>query len=304
MKMPNIINIQKFSIHDGDGIRTTLFFKGCPLSCLWCHNPESQRFDKQLMVYSDRCTGCGACVKGCPNKAIKIDENGKAVTDLSLCTACGICTDYCVNEARFIIGEQKPVKDLVKELEKDYLFYETSGGGVTLSGGEVMCQDMDYVCELLAKLKKKGINTAVDTCGYAPFENYERVLPFTDTFLYDLKAMNPETHKRFIGQDNALILENLKKLAKAGGNINIRVPVIEGVNACDEEQDAMINFVKENVGSVKVNLLPYHNTGKDKYERLSLTYIDDAFSKPTDARMEELKHKWLSAGFTNVKIGG
>ncbi|MEG1621069.1 MAG: glycyl-radical enzyme activating protein [Oscillospiraceae bacterium] len=303
MKMPNIINIQKFSIHDGDGIRTTVFFKGCPLSCAWCHNPESQRFEKQLMFYNDRCTGCGACVKSCPNNAISI-QNGKAVTDYALCKNCGKCVDYCVNDARFLIGDNYTTDKLVKELYKDYLFYETSDGGVTLSGGEVMSQDMEYITELLQKLKKKGVHIAIDTCGYAPFESFEKILPYVDIFLFDLKAMNPETHKKFMGIDNKLILENLKRLAKANAKINIRIPVIDKVNASDDEQDAMIKFVNENVGSVKVNLLPYHNTGRDKYERINLKYDDESFGKPSDERMEELKHKWLSAGFTDVKIGG
>ncbi|MEG0895861.1 MAG: glycyl-radical enzyme activating protein, partial [Oscillospiraceae bacterium] len=299
MKIPNIINIQKFSIHDGDGIRTTLFFKGCPLSCKWCHNPESQSYNKQLMFYQDRCTGCGACIDVCPQKAISF-KDGKSITDFSLCNACGKCIDYCSNEARFIIGDNYSTDELAKALYKDYLFYETSGGGVTLSGGEVMCQDMDYIVDLLKKLNRKGVNIAIDTCGYAPFENFEKVMPYTDTFLYDLKAINPQTHLSFMGKDNALILENLEKLAKAGANINIRIPVIDGVNACDEEQDKMIDFVKQKVGLVKVNLLPYHNTGKDKYERISLTYEDALIGKPSDQRMEELKNKWISAGFNNV----
>lgn len=303
MKIPNIINLQKFSIHDGDGIRTTVFFKGCPLSCKWCHNPESQRYEKQLMFYADRCTGCGNCVKTCPNNAISIVD-GKAFTDLSKCTACGECYNSCTNQARFLIGDNYSVKDLVKLLEKDYMFYETSGGGVTLSGGEVMCQDITYIAELLKKLHNKGINTAVDTCGYAPFENFQKVLPYVDTFLYDLKAINSETHQKFMGKDNSLILDNLKKLSENGANINIRIPVIDGVNACDDEQNAMINFVKENLGTVKVNLLPYHNTGKDKYERINKKYDDLLFSKPSDEKMEDIKNKWLKAGFTNVKIGG
>lgn len=303
MKLPTIINIQKFSIHDGEGIRTTVFFKGCPLSCRWCHNPESQNFSNEIMFYSDRCTGCGSCIAHCPQKAISL-QNGLAYTNPELCNKCGVCTEYCNNEARALIGENKKVDDLVNKLAKDYMFYEESGGGVTLSGGEVMCQNMDYIEEVAKKLCKKGISVDIDTCGYAPFENFERIIPYVDTFLYDMKAMNTETHKKFIGVENALILENLEKLAKKKAKINIRIPVIEGVNACDEEQDAMISFVKEKVGYVKVNLLPYHDTGKDKYERLGREYQDSYIGKPTNERMEELKEKWNNAGFSNVKIGG
>ena len=303
MKFPTIINIQKFSIHDGEGIRTTVFFKGCPLSCLWCHNPESQKFSNEVMFYADRCVGCGVCTTGCPQHAISI-KNGLAVTSSELCVRCGNCIDYCSQNARALIGEQKPVQQLVKELYKDMMFYEESGGGVTLSGGEVMCQNMDYIEDLVKSLHKKGVSVDIDTCGYAPFENYKRIIPYVDTFLYDMKAMNPETHKKFIGVDNQLILDNLKKLAQEKAKINIRVPVIEGVNASDEEQNAMINFVKGNVGTVKVNLLPYHNTGRDKYERLGRVYQDDEFSKPTDDRMKQLVKMWNDAGFSNVKIGG
>ena len=303
MKLPTIINIQKFSIHDGDGIRTTVFFKGCPLSCVWCHNPESQKFSKEIMFYSDRCTGCGICAMHCPQKAITI-KDGLAFTNSELCNKCGLCTEYCNNEARAFIGENKTVDELVKRLTKDYMFYEESGGGITLSGGEVMCQNMDYIEELVKKLNKKGMSVDIDTSGYAPFENFERIIPYVDTFLYDMKAMNPEVHKKFIGVDNSLILENLEKLAQKKAKINIRIPVIEGVNACDEEQDAMIKFAKEKLGYVKVNLLPYHNTGKDKYERLGRKYQDECIGKPSKERMEELKEKWNNAGFSNVKIGG
>ena len=303
MKFPTIINIQKFSIHDGDGIRTTVFFKGCPLSCRWCHNPESQRFSNEVMFYADRCVGCGACLEGCPEHAVSI-KGGLAETSADLCVRCGTCIDYCNQNARAVIGEQKPVAQLAKELSKDMIFYEESGGGVTLSGGEVMCQDMDYIEELVKALDKKGISVDIDTCGYAPFENYKRIIPYVDTFLYDMKAMNPETHKKFIGTDNKLILDNLKKLAEEKAKINIRVPVIEGVNASDDEQNAMIDFVKKNVGAVKVNLLPYHNTGRDKYERLGRLYEDDEFGKPTDERMNELVKMWNEAGFLDVKIGG
>ncbi len=303
MKSPAIINIQKFSIHDGEGIRTTVFFKGCPLTCRWCHNPESQRFSKEVMFYADRCVGCGGCAESCPEHAVSIQE-GLAVTDTDLCVKCGECLDYCSKNARALIGKEKPVDQLVKELCKDRMFYEESGGGVTLSGGEVMCQDMDYIEELAKSLYKKGVSVDIDTCGYAPFENYKRIIPYIDTFLYDIKAMNPEVHKKFVGVDNKLILDNVRKLAAEKAKINIRVPVIEGVNASDEEQNAIINFVKDDVGIVKVNLLPYHNTGKDKYERLGRQYEDDEFGKPTDERMNELVKMWNDAGFSNVKIGG
>ena len=184
MKKPLIINIQKFSVHDGDGIRTTVFFKGCPLSCRWCHNAESRSWNRELMFFSERCSGCGRCAAVCPEKGIA-----------------------------------------VKEQE----------GGVTLSGGEAMAQDMDYMENLLVRLQSEGIPVNMDTCGEAPFERFERVLPYIHTFLYDIKAVTPELHREYTGVSNERILENLKNLTLAGARVHIRVPVIPEVNGDDEE---------------------------------------------------------------------
>ena len=217
-----------------------VFFKGCPLSCLWCHNPESQRRPKELMVFHDRCTLCGECVKRCPAQAISLTQD-KVVLDRDACTACGVCTDWCLNNAREIAGREYTVQELVKEAEKDRMFYESSGGGITLSGGEVMIQDMDFIEKLCRILHGKGYSVNIDTCGYAPYGNFKRILPFVDTFLYDIKAMDPEIHKHFMGVDNALILENLKKLNEDGASISIRIPTIDGVNA----DEAFMNQVIE-----------------------------------------------------------
>jgi len=303
LELPNIINVQKYSIHDGDGIRTTFFFKGCLLSCRWCHNPESQNFNKQLMFYREKCTGCSACVAVCPHKSISI-RDGVALTDRSKCTCCGVCTEYCVNNAREVAGEQYTVNQLVLLAEKDKMFYETSHGGITLSGGEVMMQNSDFICELLNKLKRKGYNIAIDTCGYAPYSNFEKILPYVDTFLYDIKLMDSKRHELYMGRDNVLILDNLKKISDAGACINIRIPVIEGVNSNDEDMEAIISYLKDNINVYKVNLLPYHNTGKDKYERLNMKYLGEDFKKPSDQRMNAFVEKFKSAGFHNINIGG
>ena len=305
MNLPNIINIQKFSVHDGDGIRTTVFFKGCSLNCWWCHNPESQRFSAELLYNPERCVSCQRCIEICPQHGIQLGENGLMTTNRSKCTACGTCTDYCLQNAREICGSTYTVKELVKELEKDCLFYEQSGGGITLSGGEVMLQDIEYLTALTRQLHRKGYNIAIDTCGFAPWENYEKLLPYVDTFLYDLKLMNPERHKKFMGRDNALILENLIKLNKANANINIRLPLIEPVNAFDEDMKAVIDFLKENnIRVVKTNLLPYHNTGSHKYEKLGEDYKGIEFKRPTDERLHEIMEMFIKEGFTNIKIGG
>ena len=305
METPYVFNIQKFSVHDGDGIRTTLFFKGCPLDCMWCHNPESQRYHKELMFFHDKCTVCGACVAHCPNGVNSIVD-GKVVMDREKCTACGVCTDWCLNNAREVAGKEYTIKELVKEAEKDRMFYEDSGGGITLSGGEVMVQNMDYIEELCRILYNKGYRVNIDTCGYAPYENFKRILPYVDTFLYDIKAMDPGVHKKFIGVDNALILENLKKLSDDGASINVRIPTIGGVNATEEFMNEVADYLKDNNIRVKqVNLLPYHNTGMHKYRKLDRAYDEEELlTVPGKDRMELFKNIFVNKGFSNTKIGG
>lgn len=301
--IPYVINIQRYSIHDGDGIRTTVFFKGCHLSCWWCHNPESQRYTPELLMNQDRCGGCGACEAACPQNAIQL-KNGKSETDRLRCTHCESCLDRCLNNAREIAGKQYTVDELLKEIEKDQVFYEQSGGGVTLSGGEVMSQNMDYIEALLKKLKRRGYHIAIDTCGYAPYENFERVLPYADLFLYDIKLMDAQKHKKYIGQDNKLILDNLKRISEQGAGIYIRLPTIGGVNADTESMEEIIQFLKKNVAVRQVNLLPYHNTGSGKYEKLGLDYPGKEFTCPSQEEMEQFRQQFRASGFQNVKIGG
>ena len=302
--MSLITSIQKYSIHDGDGIRTTVFFKGCPLKCLWCHNPETQRYEKQPLVHNDRCVGCRKCELACPHKAIHL-ENGKAETDLALCDSCGTCTDYCNLNLREIVGKEYTIDELVKEIRKDEMFYEESGGGVTLSGGEVMTADMDYVEALCKKLKRIGITITIDTCGFAPYENFERLLPYVNTFLYDIKAMDPHVHKKFIGVDNSLILSNLEKLNHAGARIYIRIPTITGVNADDVSMQEIIHYLQQKkINAAKINLLPYHNTGSVKYQKIGLTYEGTELGRPTEEQMQHFQKLFQQAGYHNTKIGG
>lgn len=299
-----VTNIQKYSIHDGDGIRTTVFFKGCPLRCAWCHNPETQKWKRQILTNQEKCTGCMECERVCPNGAVRI-ENGKAVTDYEKCTGCGECVTACLLNIREVAGKEYTVKELLKELKKDEMFYEESGGGVTLSGGEVMCMDMDYIEELVKQLHRQGITVAIDTSGYAPYENFKRILPYIDTFLYDIKAMDNEVHKKWIGTENTIILENLKKLSADGARIYIRIPTIEGVNADEESMKAVIKWLTdEKIKVAQVNLLPYHNTGSSKYSRLECTYDGEAFLVPSDEKMKQLSSFFTEAGFLKVKIGG
>ena len=303
MKTPNVINIQRFSVHDGDGIRTTIFFKGCYLNCQWCHNPESQKFTPEIMINKERCTGCGSCEHVCPNEAVSV-KNGKAFTDRSKCEACGKCTDYCLQNIREIAGRTYTVQELIRIVEKDYMFYEESFGGVTLSGGEVMAQNMDYILDLAKRLKRKGYDVTIDTCGYAPQKNFEQILPYADTFLYDVKVMDVEKHKKYIGQGNDLILSNLKYLSDHGARIYIRIPVIGGVNESDEDMEQIITYLKENIQVAQVNLLPYHDIASSKYERLDTKYDGEEFFVPSQERMEELQQMFQKNGFQNTKIGG
>ena len=302
---PYIFNIQKFSTHDGDGVRTTIFFKGCPLRCMWCHNPESQHYYKELIFHHHKCTACGRCVAKCKQGANSIVD-GKIVFDRSKCTACGVCTDWCITEARELAGKEYTVDALVKEAMKDKIFYEQSGGGVTLSGGEVMAsQHMDYVEEVCRKLHENGVSVFIDTSGYTDYENLKRILPYVDVFLYDIKVMDPKDHKKFIGVDNSLILENLKKLSDEGAGLYIRLPIIQQVNATDEHIESVIHFLKENnIHARQVNLLPYHDIGKGKYASLDMEYHEDEMSVPVSELMEHFKSMFEEQGFNKVNIGG
>jgi len=299
MNTANIFNIQKFSVHDGPGIRTTVFFKGCPLKCLWCHNPESQNINTQILYDRDKCVLCGTCEKICHKKAIKI-ENNKLTTDES-CDCCGQCVIYCIQGARQIAGKVYTVDDVMKEVLKDRVFYEKSSGGVTLSGGEPLIH-IDFVEELLKKLKDNNIHTAVDTCGAVSFENLKRAAKYTDVFLYDIKLMDDEKHVEFIGMSNKLILENIRKLSEIHNNINLRMPIIEGVNGDEEHIIKTIEFI-EGLNISKVNLLPYHDIAKHKYKKLGKVYEDDRMSKPSDEKMQKFKEMFENKGY-KAKIGG
>lgn len=303
MKIPYVINIQKYSIHDGDGIRTTVFFKGCMLNCWWCHNPESQKYTEEVLFNKEKCTGCENCLKACENGAIT-SIDGKAYTDFQKCTLCSRCIDSCIYNNREIVGKQYKIEELIKELEKDKQFYEDSQGGITLSGGEVMTQDMDYIETLVVRLKRKGYNIAIDTCGFAPTENYKRILNHVDMFLYDVKIIDDEKHKKYMGKSNELILHNLKFISDNHGKINIRIPIIENVNSDDKSIEDIINFLKNNIKVLKINLLPYHNTGSGKYEKLQKEYLGKDFKAPSKERIDEIAEIFKNNGFINIKIGG
>lgn len=298
-----VANIQKYAIHDGKGIRTTVFFKGCPLACRWCHNPETQGYGRELIFYEERCTGCGECVEECGNGAVTAAD-GKVYTDRELCRGCGECVDGCMRNARQLCGRGYSVGELAEELLKDRAFYETSGGGVTLSGGEPLVQDMDYLERLMGTLCGRGISVNVDTCGAVAFERLEGVMPYTDRFLFDLKLMDEDNHREYTGRDNGLILENLKLLSGKGARIWIRIPVIGGVNDEAEELERMAGFLSENVHAEQINLIPYHNTGSGKYVHLGREYKGGMFYAPPKERMQELQRLMESKNIAPVFIGG
>ena len=302
--MSLITNVQKFSIHDGDGIRTSVFFKGCPLKCEWCHNPETQRFEKEMQCDKEKCVGCGTCAKVCPNGAISM-ENGKPEMKKDACTFCGKCVNFCPIGIREIIGREYSVKELIKELMKDQMFYEESGGGVTLSGGEVMAMDIDYILAIAKELKRQDVTLTIDTCGYVPYEKFQAILPYVNTFLYDVKVMDPKLHKKYIGVDNQLILDNLIRLAADGARIYIRIPTIKEVNGNEKNMKETIAFLKEHdIHPAQINLLPYHDTGSGKYSKLDMEYKGTDLHAPEKEEMESFVRLFVESGFQNTTIGG
>lgn len=300
MALGNIINIQKYSVHDGPGIRTTIFFKGCPLSCWWCHNPESQNIQHEIMFFEERCTSCGNCVKRCPQNAIAVKDT-YLIVDKNKCALCGKCTDFCPRNAREYVGRDMTVPELMKEIIKDEVFYDESSGGVTFSGGEPLIH-ADFLDEVLKKCKDRGIHTAVDTSGYVSWDKFEKIADKVDLFLFDLKHMNNEKHIKYMNVPNLLILENLKKLSDKGCNIFIRIPIIVGVNDDEENISETIKFLS-NLNIVQVNLLPYHKMGMNKYRRLKMDYKLSGMEKPSNEKMDEIVGKFREIG-VKVKIGG
>lgn len=258
-----ICDIKRFAVHDGDGIRTTVFFKGCPLKCIWCHNPESISFLPEIAYFEAKCVNCGECVKVCPNFAHRIVD-GKHIFNRELCTGCGECEKVCLGSAITFYGKEYTVDELLPLLLEDRDFYE-NGGGVTLSGGECLAQ-ADFSTELLKRLKEENINTAVDTSGFTTKAVLDKVIPYTDTFLYDIKAIDEEVHKKCTGQSNKVILENIKYLDSKGKAIEVRYPFVPNYN--DTEAEKIADFLKDIKNLKKVKVLPYHNYAGSKYKSL------------------------------------
>lgn len=273
-----IFNKQKYNMYDGPGVRTLVFFKGCPLRCKWCSNPESIEPGYSVMFKEDLCKNCGKCAEVCPVGIHKMVD-GKHIIDRKIaCTGCKKCEEVCPHRAISIIGYKEKISDIADFVEEDRAFYDTSGGGVTLSGGEVTAQ-VEAAENLLMTCKRRGINTAIETCGYAKKENILRIAEFTDLFLFDLKQINPEKHSKWTGVRNERIIENLKELFEKRFNVRIRMPLLKGINDSKEDIEGIIQLLlpyKEYKNFKGIDLLPYHKLGVNKYKQLGKKYeIED-----------------------------
>ena len=296
-----VFDIKRFSIHDGPGIRTTVFFKGCPLSCWWCHNPESQALEPEMMFRENRCIRCRACQAVCERGAISWDGNVVS-TDTEKCALCGLCAEVCYAEAREMIGREMTVAQVMAEIERDVAFYDESGGGVTFSGGEPLWQ-RDFLAGLLRACQEKDIHTALDTCGFATWETMDSIRGYVDLFLYDLKLMDDAKHQQFTAVPNQLILSNLRALAERGENIILRVPIIPEINDDDEGLHQLGAFAVTLPYVNQMDLLPYHPTAVDKYRLLHKVWGLREIRPPLDGRMAEIAEVLSEFGL-QVRIGG
>lgn len=296
-----VFDIQKFSVHDGPGIRTIVFTKGCPLDCQWCANPESQKLEPELMYYPDKCIGCGRCIEKCPNSAIE-EIDGMIQFDKRKCNNCGACVDTCYSNTRKMTGAMMSVEDIIKEADKDIPFYRNSGGGITFSGGEALLYP-EFVKEIAKSYKDRGISVAVETCGCVPWHNFERIIDYLDLVMFDLKIMDNDKHEKYCGGPNTMILENLEKVSKVKETI-VRVPIIPGINDSKEEIDTVGRYLKNVPGAGgRVHILAYHNFGVSKYNALGKSYLLNDIKAPEDEYMQEIK-KHLESYDLVVQIGG
>ena len=302
MCYPLIFDIKRYAINDGPGIRITIFLKGCPLSCKWCHNPESQLPEVQRFYTASKCIGSQDCIEVCPNDALTLTKNG-IVTDYELCKLCGKCADACPTKAIEMVGRLYEVDELMKIIDREKVHIEQSGGGVTFSGGEPLMHP-DFLIEMLDACGKKNLHRTVDTSGFADTKILLEVAKHTDLFLYDLKLMDSENHKKWTGVSNQLILKNLKLLSKTGTNINIRIPLIKNVNTDIEELTEMAKFISELPGETPVvNLLTYHNIAANKYNKLGSVYNELNMAEPSEKEQIHAVEIFKQFG-VDVEIGG
>ena len=296
-----IFNIQRFSIHDGPGIRTTIFFKGCPLSCRWCQNPEGISLEPDLFCYDHKCLGCRSCIAECTKKAISFRKSGPVI-DRERCNLCLKCAFVCPSGALKAAGIEATVPELVKEILKDRIIFEESGGGATISGGEPLMQP-EFLIDLLKALNKENIHTVIETSGYAPWTVLEKVSKYTDLILYDLKIIDPVASMRFTGVSSVVMLDNLKRLIKNGRNVQVRMPIIPSLNDSELSLNLAATCLKE-YGIEELELIPYHNFGTSKYNNLGLDYLPGEIRVHSPEQIAEVRSALENRGIkTNSEAG-
>ncbi|MBN2322185.1 MAG: glycyl-radical enzyme activating protein [Spirochaetes bacterium] len=294
-----IFDIQRFSVHDGPGIRTTVFFKGCPLRCVWCHNPESKRMDPELFFENGLCTLCGECVRACPHNLHSIVDGGRKI-ERSRCTRCGRCVDACLTGALAFKGRRVTADEVMKEILKDKEYYTNSGGGITLSGGEPLAQP-DFSKALLVASKEYGVNTAIETCGYAEWELFERLLAVIDYVMYDIKIIDPDLHKKYCGTENRQILDNLTRLIQSGKETLVRIPLIPEITDTMSNLHGIGAFLK-NIAVKKVELIPYHSFAEDKCNAVGQNYLPRSHEMQDTGTLETIR-RLISEYGMETKVG-
>ncbi|MGB9893751.1 MAG: glycyl-radical enzyme activating protein [Candidatus Saccharicenans sp.] len=297
-----IFDLKRYAVHDGPGIRVNIFLKGCPLHCLWCHNPEGVSFQPELMLLPNRCARCGDCVRACAFDVLSQNSAGEVIADRSKCNLCQDCVRVCQREAIAIVGHEVSVEELVAEAEKDRIFFDQSGGGVTLTGGEPLAQAA-FSEALIEAFKSRGIQVALDTSGYAPPEVFRRLSEKADLILFDLKLMDEKKHLKYTGVSNLIILENLKALDNLKKPFWIRFPLIPGVNDDEENLVAMADFLLRLKSVGMINILPYHKGGVEKFQRLGRGDEFAVFEPPAAEKVEAVIAFFRKKGF-QVKKGG
>jgi pyruvate formate lyase activating enzyme len=301
MKTKGIVfDIKGFAVHDGPGIRTTVFLKGCPLRCDWCHNPESQSSKPVLAQFPRNCIGCGKCLTRCPHGALSKSET-QIIIDRAKCRGCGTCALTCYAEALVLRGKVMTIAEVMAEVRKDKPFYDNSGGGMTISGGEPL-QQPEFTLGLLKAAKAEGINTCLDTSGYAPWPVLERVLPYTDMVLYDLKGVSPGMHRERTGRPNSLIMHNLQELTSDGVTVKVRLPMVPGFNDSEEAVRDIAQFIASLKTVPPLEILPYHKLGESKYEALGIRN-GLHLEPPPRAEVEALAQLAREAG-VECQVGG